>query len=175
MKDLFARSLKCYPQPIELTPPTAQKYTIILKDSLLAADPDSGREQATISWEYDFSLPLKSSRSPQEEKASASSDISILIPFSELQPTYRGKLQKDAKPILTGSIKRFSIMNRSFFGTQSGSFSLYIRSISAYRKKRTMLESFMASKSAAPLVLVLGTMVFFRGMIWGVDTFVKPS
>lgn len=161
--------------PSVLTPPKAQKYTIILKDSLLPADPDSGREQATISWEYDFSLPSKQSIISRNDESSASSDTSILIPFSKLQATYRGKVQKDAKPILTGSIKRFSIMNRSFFGTQSGSFSLYIRSISAYRKKRTMLESFMASKSAAPLSLVLGTVILFRSVIWGIDTFVKPS
>ena len=34
-----------------------KRYTLILKDTLLSRDPDTGREQATISWECDFDLP----------------------------------------------------------------------------------------------------------------------
>lgn len=125
---------------------TAEKrYTLILKDTLLARNPDNGREQATISWECDFDLP------PQTVPGDAK-DRSIYIPWDSLNPTYRGKLKKDAEPIDLKKIKRFSIMmrrwvvavitflctfsslltpNPSFFGTQEGDFSLTIRSIEA--------------------------------------------
>lgn len=120
---------------------------MILKDTLLSRNPDNGREQATISWECDFELP--SQTIPGDAK-----DRSIFIPWSSLNPTYRGKLKKDAEPIDLKKIKRFSIMMRrwvaamdsvnmhlifrssltplrSFFGTQEGDFSLTIRSIEA--------------------------------------------
>lgn len=124
---------------------TAEKrYTLILKDTLLERNPDNGREQSTISWECDFELPWQTV--PGDAK-----DRSIFIPWSSLNPTYRGKLKKDAEPIDLMKIKRFSIMMRrwamaieskicfrhwltmmfSFFGTQEGDFSLTIRSIKA--------------------------------------------
>jgi hypothetical protein len=53
------------------------------------------------------------------------------VPWSHLKPTYRGKEKKDAEALDTKNIKRFSIMNRSFFGDQQGDFSLEIKSIKA--------------------------------------------
>jgi hypothetical protein len=114
-----------------------------LKDTLLSRDLESGREQATISWECDFDLPPQTI--PGDTK-----DRTIFIPWDSLNPTYRGKLKKDAEPLDLKKIKRFSIMMRrynlplpskspgviltsslSFFGTQEGDYSLTIKSIKA--------------------------------------------
>jgi hypothetical protein len=78
---------------------------LILKDTLLSRDPDSGREQATISWECDFDLPPQTVPGDVKNKT-------VFIPWSALNPTYRGKLKKDAKPIDLKKVKRFSIMMR---------------------------------------------------------------
>jgi hypothetical protein len=82
-----------------------KRYTLILKDTLLSRDPDSGREQATISWECDFDLPPQTLPGDVKNKT-------VFIPWSALNPTYRGKLKKDAKPIDLKKVKRFSIMMR---------------------------------------------------------------
>lgn len=106
---------------------------------MLPKDPNNGREQATISYEYDFSV---------KEEPTA-----IFIPWSKFIPTYRGKEKEDAPPLDLKNIKRFSIMIRrfvfqflrkhgermvliehnSFFGTQEGSFSLSVQSITAVK------------------------------------------
>ncbi|CAK1355051.1 hypotheticalsprotein [Cercospora beticola] len=104
-----------------------KRYTFNLKDELLPQDPDTGREQSSISYECDFELP------PQTVPGDAH-DKTIFIPWSSFNATYRGRPKKDAKPIDLKKIKRFSIMMRSFFGTQEGDFSLSIRSISALQK-----------------------------------------
>ncbi|TGO31265.1 hypothetical protein BPAE_0001g01630 [Botrytis paeoniae] len=95
-------------------------YTFILKDELLPKSPN-GREQSTISWEFDFKGPADHS--------------SISVKWADLKPTYRGREKKDAVPLDLKNIKRFSIMMRSFFGTQEGDFSLDIISISATKDK----------------------------------------
>lgn len=82
-----------------------KRYTFIVKDNLLNRDPDTGREQATISWEVDFDLP------PQTVPGDAKNKV-IFIPWSALTPTYRGKPKKDAEPLDLKKIKRFSIMMR---------------------------------------------------------------
>ncbi|KAF1840834.1 CIA30-domain-containing protein [Cucurbitaria berberidis CBS 394.84] len=93
-----------------------KKYTLTLKDEILPLNPENGREQSTISYEYDFS---------------SSSAEGLYVPWHALKATYRGKEKKDAKPLNTKSVKRFSIMMRSFFGEQEGDFSLEIKSIKA--------------------------------------------
>ena len=84
-----------------------KRYTLILKDTLLSRDPETGREQATISWECDFDLPPQTV--PGETK-----DRTVFIPWVSLNPTYRGKLKKDAEPLDLKKIKRFSIMMRRY-------------------------------------------------------------
>jgi len=103
---------------------TEWRYTFIVKDDLLPPNAVNGREQATISWECDFELP------PQDQPGETC-DQTVFIPWESFNPTYRGKLQKDVNPLDTKKIKRFSIMMRSFFGTQEGKFSLSIKSIDA--------------------------------------------
>lgn len=84
------------------------------------------------------------------------SDLIWLI-HSSLNPTYRGKIKKDAKPLDKNNIKRVSIMMRrqdpnllsianaltfqSFFGTQKGGFSLTIGSIKALKETPSISES----------------------------------
>merc|ERR1711915_9532 len=83
-----------------------KRYTFILKDELLPPNPENGREQATISYETDFELPPQTV--PGETR-----DRYVFIPFKSLNPTYRGKLQKDAPPLDTSNVKRMSIMMKS--------------------------------------------------------------
>lgn len=83
-----------------------KKYTLICKDQLLPPDSDSGREQATTSWEFDFNTS-SAGRTQQ-----ASDDHTIFAKWSEFKPTYRGKPRKDAGKLDLKGIKRFSIMMR---------------------------------------------------------------
>ncbi|KAI1260219.1 NADH:ubiquinone oxidoreductase intermediate-associated protein 30 [Xylariaceae sp. FL1019] len=91
-----------------------KRYTLIVKDELLPKRPD-GREQSTISYEYDF--------------IGSTGDIDIA--WKEFKPIYRGKPAPDAKPLDLANIKRVSIMMRSFFGDQEGSFKLQLEYIAA--------------------------------------------
>lgn len=74
-----------------------KKYTLILKDEVLPKRPD-GREQSTVSWEYDF----------------VCQDTDLFIPWGEFKPTYRGKPKSDADSLDLEDIKRVSIMMRRF-------------------------------------------------------------
>ncbi|KAJ5047323.1 uncharacterized protein L3040_003151 [Drepanopeziza brunnea f. sp. 'multigermtubi'] len=96
-----------------------KKYTLTLKDELLPKMPN-GRDQSTVSWEYDFKA------NPHGGK--------IFIQWDEFKPTYRGRDKKDAKPLDLQHVKRISFMMRSFFATQEGDFSLSINSLSAFSK-----------------------------------------
>jgi hypothetical protein len=97
--------MQSWERPTDSDGYTEKRYTLILKDTLLSRDPDSGREQATISWECDFDLPPQTV--PGDTK-----DRTVFIPWESLNPTYRGKLKKDAEPLDLKKIKRFSIMMR---------------------------------------------------------------
>lgn len=77
-------------------------YTFILKDTLLPRS-DNGREQATASWEYDFSVcfPFNTGET-----------LLIRIPFTKFKPTYRGRVKEDAEALQKSSIRRMSFMVR---------------------------------------------------------------
>jgi len=130
-----------------------KKYTLILKDELLEKSPD-GREQATVSWEYDF--PIEDGDAEEGGKGK------VFVKWEDLKPTYRGRDKKDAKPLDLENIERISLMIRryvcvacdvpqtkhmqhadplSFFGTQEGDFSLSIKSISAANKSESDHDS----------------------------------
>ncbi|KAF4227777.1 hypothetical protein CNMCM6805_002599 [Aspergillus fumigatiaffinis] len=94
-------------------------YTLVLKDRLLPKQPD-GREQSTVSWEYEFRTA---------ERAI------VRVRWGHLRATYRGR-EIDAEPLDLRNVKRISIMVRSFFGRQEGGFSLDIVSIVAFRGDR---------------------------------------
>ena len=81
-----------------------KKYTFIIKDEILPPSSE-GREQSTISYEYDFEI--------------ATSDLStdkttIFIPWNGLSATYRGREKADAPKLDTKNIKRFSVMMRRY-------------------------------------------------------------
>ncbi|GAB7338931.1 hypothetical protein MBLNU457_5609t1 [Dothideomycetes sp. NU457] len=115
---------------VKLDKADGKKYTLILKDELLPRNPDNGREQATISYEYDFDTKASSTVGADPEVA----EQKFFIPWSDFKPTYRGKEKKDAQKLDTSNIQRISIMMRSFFGSQEGPFSVTVRSIAASKK-----------------------------------------
>lgn len=82
-----------------------KRYTFNLKDELLPLDPNTGREQASVSYECDFELP------PQTQPGDTH-DKTVFIPWASFNATYRGRPQEDAKPINLKSVKRFSVMMR---------------------------------------------------------------
>jgi hypothetical protein len=88
---------------LRITEVDAKQYTFILKDQLLPPDPESGREQSTISYEYDFQVTM--------EKAKGNS-ASVFIAWKNLKATYRGKEMKDAPPLNYAKIKHMSLMMR---------------------------------------------------------------
>ena len=85
-----------------------KRYTFILKDQILPRNPDNGREQSTVSWEYDFQLPVESTRDGEKRY------MKLYIPWNDFKATYRGKEDKEAKSPDLSSIKRLSIMTRRF-------------------------------------------------------------
>lgn len=84
---------------LDITQADHKQYTFVLKDEILPKDP-GGREQSTISWEYDFVAKDTGER--------------VWIAWEDLKPTYRGKEKKDAEPLKLGNVKRISIMMRRF-------------------------------------------------------------
>lgn len=121
----------------------SKKYTLILKDELLPKDPDTGREQSTVSYEYDFKV---------ETEPTIQKNAMISIPWVALKPTYRGKPKDDAPKLDLKKIKRFSIMNRSFFGGQEGAFSISIKSISAVKIGKDDEAVIVDSPEASPFL-----------------------
>lgn len=69
---------------------------------MLPRNPENGREQATISYEYDFGT----------ETVARAKGMRVFIPWKALKPTYRGKEKKDASAIDLKNVKRMSIMMR---------------------------------------------------------------
>ncbi|KAK5163174.1 hypothetical protein LTR04_002715, partial [Oleoguttula sp. CCFEE 6159] len=130
----------------------AKRYTFVVKDEILPRDPETGRDQSTVSYEYDFEIDPNNA-------------TSILIPWDSLKATYRGKEKEDAPRLHRESIKRFSIMNRSFFGDQEGVFSISIKSISATTNTDVSAAATypkVAAIAAAGLVLLYVAYSFYR-------------
>lgn len=65
-------------------------YTLILKDHLLPPNPNGRREQATNSWQYDFSTTDCSTDSSTEP-----SEAKLFVPWDSFKSTYRGKPSND--------------------------------------------------------------------------------
>lgn len=84
-----------------------KRYTLNLKDELLPQNQENGREQATVTYEYDFEAPNTSKENEDDDATTK-----LYVPWSSFKPTYRGKEKKDAKALDTKSIKRISIMMR---------------------------------------------------------------
>lgn len=82
-------------------------YTLTLKDEILPKRPD-GREQSTVSWEFDFRAERRTT---------------IFVKWEDFRPTYRGKDKKDTEPLDLKNIKRFGIMVRRY-AISNGFFDL---------------------------------------------------
>lgn len=76
-----------------------KQYTLILKGELLPKSPN-GREQSTISWEYDFKADKEGEK--------------VYVQWEEFKATYRGREKKDAKPLDLKHVKRISLMMRRY-------------------------------------------------------------
>jgi hypothetical protein len=83
---------------LDLGKTDGNKYTFVIKDEVLELD-DRGREQSTVSYEYDFT------------NAGAEG---LYVPWSELKPFYRGKPKEDARALNLANVRRFSLMMRRF-------------------------------------------------------------
>lgn len=81
-----------------------KQYTVILKDEILPKRPD-GREQSTVSWEYDFKI-----EPPDEGQQSGIGEI--FVEWSKFKPTYRGREREDVDPLDLKNVKRLSLMMR---------------------------------------------------------------
>ncbi|KAL1644677.1 hypothetical protein SLS58_004138 [Diplodia intermedia] len=129
---------------IEIAKSDTTKYTFNIKNELLPPDPDTGREQATISYEYDFVAP--SLNMTAESLNTTAESSTVFIPWDQFKATYRGREDPDAPPVNLTDIKRFSVMTRSFFGNQDGNFSLSLKSISAVRNSSKDKPVFVSEK-----------------------------
>ncbi|KUI53092.1 hypothetical protein VP1G_00418 [Cytospora mali] len=109
-----------------------KKYTVTLKDEVLPRGPD-GREQSTVSWEYDFVVGGADGQQGGGDPAAGSHRV--VIPFRDLRPTYRGRPKPDAKPLDWTDVKRFTFMMRSFFGEQEGDFSIIFNSVAVEKRE----------------------------------------
>lgn len=111
-----------------------KRYTITLKDEILPLSPD-GREQSTVSYEFDF------------DSAGAEG---IFVPWNALKANYRGREQEDAEPLDVEDVKRFSIMMRSFFAQQEGPFELEINSIKAVKQSHNVERGYDGGPAVGP-------------------------
>jgi len=68
-------------------------------------NPENGKEQSTISYEYDFS---------SSSKMANSNGTFIFIPWRDFKATYRGKEKKDASALDRKKIKRFRTMMKRY-------------------------------------------------------------
>lgn len=89
----------------------SRKYTLTLKDEILPRRPD-GRDQSTVSWEYDFVVKAGGDTAATAGSGSTAGSTRLVIPFGNFQPTYRGKPKPDADPLDLKNVKRLSFMMR---------------------------------------------------------------
>lgn len=83
-----------------------KRYTLTLKDQVPPKTPDGG-DQSSVSWEYDFVVGPENSTDDGSPGAGQ-----VVIPFKDLQPTYRGSPDHDAEPLDLGNVRRISFMMR---------------------------------------------------------------
>ena len=84
-----------------------KRYTFVLKDEILPKRPD-GREQSSLSWEYEFTVPL-----PEEREEGMREGTVLRVKWCEFVPTYRGKPKEGLnRSIEPNNIKRVTLMMR---------------------------------------------------------------
>lgn len=89
-----------------------------MKDTILPPDPETGREQSTVSWEYDFRAQDPEATQYEQQRQDLSSgerDLKLIsIPWNKFKPTYRGREVADPEPLKTNHVRRVSIMMRRY-------------------------------------------------------------
>lgn len=100
-----------------------KRYTLNLKNEMPEKRED-GRDKSTLEYAFSFNAPATTEK------------YGVFVPWNSFEPYYRGRKQKNAKSLDTSSIRRFSIMIRSFFDKQEGEFSLRIFAILAIKMQR---------------------------------------
>lgn len=84
---------------LDIVKSDGKKYTLTLKDELLPPS-SNGREQSTISWEYDFKPKTGGEK--------------VFAKWDDFNATYRGREKPDAKPLDLKNVKRLSLMMRRY-------------------------------------------------------------
>ncbi|PWW78902.1 NADH:ubiquinone oxidoreductase complex I intermediate-associated protein 30, partial [Tuber magnatum] len=113
-------------QGIELfvKPGSIKTYSFNIKDLLPDTYIVNGTVRENSTLEYEATFTPSGDPSSDGER--------IVLPFGKFEATYRGRPQNGTKLNLS-NIRRFSLMVRSFFGSQEGEFRLVIISISAVK------------------------------------------
>ena len=99
-------------------------YTFIVKDEILPPS-EGGREQAGISWEYEFRVGGKGvgqgdgagrgeGGCEEKGKREGTGVTKVWIPWTGLKATYRGREKKDSPPLDLKNLRRFSLMMRRY-------------------------------------------------------------
>ena len=91
---------------IEVVKGDGKTYTLIVKDEVPEEKREDGREKSSTNWEYDFKAGGSESQ--------ADVNMKVWVPWSNFNATYRGREKKDAAPLKTRDIKRFSLMMRRY-------------------------------------------------------------
>ena len=89
-----------------------KRYTLTIKDEILPPDPDTGREQSTISYEYDFDVPV---RTKCDSDDNGQDDTLLFVPWSAFTATFRGREKKNAPDLKLDSVRRFSLLMRRYY------------------------------------------------------------
>ncbi|GAA5873107.1 hypothetical protein JCM1840_005571 [Sporobolomyces johnsonii] len=133
------------PPSSSVSPARPHAFVLTLKNEQPALRPDGRRESVTS---YEFEVDLDQYREDddhpevvsdeekeigQDEKGTAAGGrrVSVLARWDEFTPTYRGRPQRDAKPLDPTRIYELGFMCRSNFARQAGDFCFRIVSLEA--------------------------------------------
>ena len=116
---------------------TNKLFTLILKDT--TSEPNGrGYQKSSLSYEHSF-RPSPSTETSTSQPHENPQTETLRIPFTALNPTYRGRKIKPADPeyheLDLQNIRQFSFMVRGFFGEvekQEGAFELGVVSVRGY-------------------------------------------
>ncbi|ORY57403.1 complex I intermediate-associated protein 30-domain-containing protein [Leucosporidium creatinivorum] len=100
-------------------------FVLTLKNDIPGRRQD-GRRESVLSYEMAFDL--------RELAGEKDREVEIVAEWKDFKATYRGREDKEAKPLNSEKIEELSFMCRSNFGAQHGDFSLDIVSLAAVRE-----------------------------------------
>ncbi|KDN53217.1 CIA30-domain-containing protein [Tilletiaria anomala UBC 951] len=115
------------------TPVTS--YVIQLKMAVPESRPD-GRRESVVAYEWEFDTNTAAAKETPVGQL-----VRVAADWSAFRPTYRGRPKDGAEPLDPAKVKEWSIMARSNFGSQSGSFLLQIAALSAIHSTTNLLAT----------------------------------